>query len=184
MTDITSLLRAAACGEDQAFEHLAPLVYADLRRLARSHLRRLGHLTLLDTSGLVHEAWLKLQSRDGLNFPDRKYFLGFASRVMRATAIDVARSRMAQKRGAGQLRLTLSTEAGHDIACDAEDVLRVHEALQELAQVDERLVRVVEMRYFGGLSEAEIAEALDLTVRTVQRDWRKARLILLATLKT
>jgi RNA polymerase sigma factor (TIGR02999 family) len=182
LTEITSLLRAAASGEDEAFQHLAPLVYSDLRRLARHHLRRLGHMTLLDTSGLVHEAWLKLQARDGLDFPDRKYFLGFASRVMRATAIDVARSRMAQKRGAGQLRLTLSTEA-QDIACDADDVLRIHEALEELAQVDERLVRVVEMRYFGGLTESEIADALEVTVRTVQRDWRKARLVLLASLK-
>lgn len=184
MTEITSLLRAAAGGENQAFDRLAPLVYGDLRRLARSHLRRLGNLTLLDTNGLVHEAWLKLQAHDGLDFPDRKYFLGFASRVMRATAIDVARGRMAQKRGAGQLRLTLSTEAGHDIACDADEVLRIHEALQELAQVDERLVSVVEMRYFGGLTETEIAEALDVTERTVQRDWRKARLILLASLKS
>lgn len=183
LTDVTSLLRAAAGGEDQAFARLAPLVYGDLRRLARSHLRRLGHLTLLDTSGLVHEAWLKLQSRDGLVIPDRKYFLGFASRVMRATAIDVARRRLARKRGAGQLRLTLSTEAGLDIASDADEVLRVHEALEELAQVDERLVSVVEMRYFGGLSEAEVAEVLEVTVRTVQRDWRKARLILLAALK-
>ncbi len=181
--EITSLLRAAADGEEQAFGKLAPLLYAELRRLARSHMRRMGELTLLDTTGLVHEAWLKLQVAQGLDFPDRKRFLGYASRVMRALAIDAARSRRAHKRGAGQVFLTLATDAGAPASCTPDDVLRVHEALEALAAVDERLARVVEMRYFGGLSEAEIADGLQLTERTVQRDWRKARLFLLDALR-
>jgi len=182
MREITLLLQAAAKGQDQAFGQLVPLLYGELRRLARSRMRRMGALTLLDTTALVHEAYLQLQGAEGLAFPDRKHFLSYASRVMRALAIDAARSRKALKRGAGAF-VTLETDAGVPAPCTPDDVLRVHEALEELARVDARLASVVEMRFFGGLSEAEIAESLEMTERTVQRDWRKARLFLLATLR-
>ncbi len=180
MSEITLLLRAAAAGEDEAFSQLVPLVYGELRRLARSQLRRMGPMTLLDTTGLVHEAYLRLQASTGLDFADRHRFLGYASRLMRAVAVDAARSRGAQKRGGGLVFITLGTE--HDGVAGSSDVLRVDEALDELAAFDERLARVVEMRYFGGLSEGEIAACLGVTERTVQRDWRKARLVLLAEL--
>ncbi len=137
-------------------------------------------MTLLDTTGLVHEAYLRLRDARGLDFPDRHRFLGYASRLMRAVAVDAARERGAQKRGGGLVFITLCTE--NEGAAAPNDILRVDEALDELAAVDERLARVVEMRYFGGLSEAEIAACLGVTERTVQRDWRKARLVLLAEL--
>lgn len=182
MREITSLLQAAANGQDAVFGQLLPLLYGELRRLARSRMRRMGPLSLLNTTGLVHEAYLQLQGSPGLAFPDRNHFLGYAARVMRALAIDAARSRKALKRGSGQAFVTLDTAAGAYASCTPDDVLRVNEALDELAHVDARLASVVELRFFGGLTEAEIAAHLQLTERTVQRDWRKARLFLLATL--
>jgi RNA polymerase sigma factor (TIGR02999 family) len=182
MREITSLLRAASGGADPSFDRLMPLVYGELRRLARSHMRRMGAMTLMDTTGLVHEAYLRLQDAQGLDFPDRQRFLSYASRVMRALAVDAARRRLAAKRGAGLAFVTLATDAGLP-ASSADDLLRLDDALQALAQADERLARVVEMRYFGGLTEAEIGEALGITERTVQRDWRKARVYLLAAMQ-
>jgi len=173
MREITSLLRAASGGADPSFDRLMPLVYGELRRLARSHMRRMGAMTLMDTTGLVHEAYLRLQDAQGLDFPDRQRFLSYASRVMRALAVDAARRRLAAKRGAGLAFVTLATDAGLP-ASSADDLLRL---------ADERLARVVEMRYFGGLTEAEIGEALGITERTVQRDWRKARVYLLAAMQ-
>lgn len=182
MREITLLLQAAAKGEDNAFERLLPLIYGELRRLARSRMRRMGALTLLSTTDLVHEAYLRLQGAAGLAFPDRHRFLAYAARVMRALAVDAARSRNAIKRGAGLAFVTLDTDAGSAMPCTPDDVQRVNEALDQLAQVDARLAEVVELRFFGGMSEAEIAEHLSLSERTIQRDWRKARLFLLANL--
>ncbi len=183
MAEITSLLQAAAAGEEQALGELVPLLYADLRRLARSRMRRMGSITLLDTTGLIHETYLYLRDAKGLEFPDRKRFFGYASHVMRALAIDAARSRKTLKRGAGEAFVTFTTDIAGLAAPSCDDVLRLNDALEELARADERLARVVEMRFFGGLSEAEIAECLDVTDRTVQRDWRKARLFLLDALR-
>ena len=183
MREITLLLQAATSGRDGAFARLVPLLYPELRRLARSRLRRMAPLTLLDTTALVHESYLRLQAAGGLEFPDRNRFLAYAARVMRALAVDAARGRNALKRGGGEALVTLATGAGAAAPCTPDEVLRVHEALEELALVDGRLARVVEMRFFGGLSEAEIAVCLGLTERTVQRDWRKARLFLVAELR-
>jgi RNA polymerase sigma factor (TIGR02999 family) len=183
MGEITAWLHACGGQDDPVFGRIGPAVYGELRRLARSHMRRIGAMTLLDTTGLVHEAYLRLQDVDGLEFPDRKRFMAYASQVMRALAVDAARSRHALKRGGGQDFVTLATEPGVPVHCTADDVLRVHEALEALARADERLAHVVEMRYFGGLSEAEVADCLDVTERTVQREWRKARLFLLTELR-
>ncbi|HJV59303.1 MAG TPA: ECF-type sigma factor, partial [Albitalea sp.] len=152
-------------------------------RLASSRLRRSGDMTLLDTTALVHESYLRFQRAGELGFADRRHFLAYAARVMHTVVIDAVRARQADRRGGQALHVTLNTEVGDALATGEDEVLRVHEALEELMSVDARLGKVVEMRYFGGLSETEIAECLDITERTVQRDWQKARLFLAAALK-
>ena len=183
MADITTLLHAAGAGDGRAADQVVAMLYDDLRRLARSRLRRAGDMTLLDTTSLVHESYMRFQQAGQLDFADRRHFLGYAARVMHTVVIDAVRARQADRRGGGALHVTLNTEVGDSVAAGENELLRVHEALQELASVDERLAGVVEMRYFGGLSEAEIAECLQVTERTVQRDWQKARLFLAEALK-
>jgi RNA polymerase sigma factor (TIGR02999 family) len=184
MSEITLLLRAAGAGDREAADRAFALLYADLRRLAHSRLRRSGEMTLLDTAALVHESFLRLKGLEGLDFPDRHHFLGYAAKVMRTVVVDLVRARQADMRGGGVEHVTLNTAlvdaAGprHD-----DEALRVHEALNALGESDRRLVQVVEMRYYAGLSEKEIAESLGLTERTVQRDWQKARLFLAMMLK-
>ena len=183
MAEITTLLRAAGAGDAQAADRVLALLYDDLRRIARSRLRLAGDMTLLDTTSLVHEAYLRFQGAGELDFADRRHFLGYAAKVMRSVIIDAVRTRQADRRGGGAIHVTLNTAIGDSVATGEDEVLRVHEALAELSSVDERLGTVVEMRYFGGLSESEIAECLGITERTVQRDWQKARLFLADALK-
>jgi RNA polymerase sigma factor (TIGR02999 family) len=182
MSDITQLLHAAHAGNRAAADRAYTLLYADLRRLARSRLRRSGEITQLDTTALVHESFLRLKGEGGPSFPDRKHFLAYAARAMHTVVVDLVRTTQAERRGGNALHLTLNTDladaAQQQRDGQAEEVLRVHEALQELAAVEPRLASVVEMRYFAGLSEADIAEALSITERTVQRDWQKAKLLL------
>jgi RNA polymerase sigma factor (TIGR02999 family) len=140
-------------------------------------------MTLLDATSLVHEFYLRLQSTGELEFPDRRHFFAYASKAMRSIVIDAVRDRLAQRRGGGAGEVALDTGIEEMIAAPGTDILGVHAALDELEQVDARLASVVEMRYFGGFSEAEIAEALEVTERTVQRDWHKARLLLAAMLR-
>jgi RNA polymerase sigma factor (TIGR02999 family) len=181
--EITTLLQAVRAGDGGAADRVVALLYDELHRLARSRLRRSGELTLLDTTALVHESYLRIQQAGKLEFTDRKHFLAYAARAMRAIVIDIARARQADRRGGGALHVTFDTALGDSIAAEDEELLRVHEALDELASVDERLAKVVEMRYFGGLTEPEIAECLGVTERTVQRDWQKARLFLSMALR-
>ncbi len=184
MTEITLLLRAASAGDRQAADRVVALLYGELRRLARSRLRRSGALTLLDTTALVHESYLRIRHAGNPDFPDRKHFLAYAAQVMRTLVIDIARAAQADRRGGQAVHVTLATGVGDSAAAvEGDEVLRVHEALQELSSVDPRLGQVVEMRYFGGLTEAEIAECLGLTERTVQRDWQKARMFLSMALR-
>jgi RNA polymerase sigma factor (TIGR02999 family) len=179
MSEITSLLRAAHLGDRAAADRALALLYADLQRLAHARLRREGELTLLDTTALVHESYLRLRGAEALpEFPDRHHFLAYASRVMRSVVVDLVRARAAERRGGNAEHVTLGTTIVGGVAATGDEVLHVHEALDALAAVDARLASVVEMRYVGGLSETEIAEVLGLTERTVQRDWRKARLFL------
>ena len=182
-SDITLLLKAAGNGDTQATEQLMAALYADLQRLARSRLRRSGEITLLDTRALVHESFLRMQRAGEGDFADRQHFFAYAARVMHTIVIDMVRARQAERRGGDALHVTLNTEVADGVAHDDEQILRVHEALEDLAAADARLAQVVEMRYFGGLSEAEIADCLGVTERTVQRDWQKARLFLSAALK-
>jgi len=183
MSEITLLLRAAGTGDREAADRVIALLYADLRRLARSRLRRSGDITLLDTTALVHESYLRIQHADELDFPDRHHFLAYASRVMRTVVVDLVRADRAERRGGEAVHVTLNTRVGDSAWRHEDEVLRVHEALDELAAIDARLAQVVEMRYFAGLLEAEIAAALGVTERTVQRDWQKARLFLSTVLK-
>jgi RNA polymerase sigma factor (TIGR02999 family) len=176
MNEITQLLNSAGAGDRQA------LLYADLHRLAGSRLRQSGDVTL-DATALVHESWLRLQKTDELAFPDRKHFLAYVARVMHSVVIDQVRARQAERHGGDLQQVTFSTAVGDLPPQRDEEVLRVHEALAELAAIEPRLAQVVEMRYFGGLQEAEIAECLGVTERTVQRDWNKARLFLSMAMK-
>ena len=161
---------------------LFPQLYRELRRLARSRLASGGRHTLMDTSTLVHEAYLRMQQGGGVAFNGREHFMAYAATTMRSVVIDMIRRRQAQQRGGGVEHVRLDTQAADQIgAPDArshDDVLQVHEALHTLAQIDARLVRVVEMLYFAGLSDIEIAAALGVTDRTVRRDWERARLLL------
>ena len=157
---------------------LFPALYNELRRLARSRLARGGRHTLLDTSALVHEAFLRMQRDGGVNVNDREHFMAYAATTMRSIIIDFVRRRSAERRGGDAEHVTLDTRAAAVLGGRDDEILAVHEALQILAQVDQRLVRVVEMRYFAGLTDAEIGAALGVTDRTVRRDWDRARLLL------
>jgi len=175
---------AAASGTGGADAHFTEL-YQELRRLARARLRRSEGVTLLDTTSLVHESWLRLRGLDAAQLPGGDgQFLAYASRVMRLVVIDFVRQRRAERRGGDQLHITFSTAVADAVAVSDDQVLGIHEALEALAQVDERLVRIVEMRCFGGLDEQSIARALGVTDRTVRRDWQKARLLLKAQLQS
>jgi RNA polymerase sigma factor (TIGR02999 family) len=183
MTDLTQLIRRAADGEPGSRDELYAAAYSELRKLARARLRGGGRNTVLDTTALVHESYLKFLGGGQLRAEDRRAFFAYASRVMRSVIIDSVRERQAERRGGDAERLTLSTQLLEDADGGNEDVLQVNEALDVLAQAEPRLAQVVEMRYFGGYTEAEIAEALELTERTVRRDWDKARLLLSSMLK-
>jgi RNA polymerase sigma factor (TIGR02999 family) len=173
-TDVTTLLHAHGGGERGAFGRLVPLVYQDLRRLARAQLRKLAGGQTLSTTALVHEAYLRLVDQSRASWRDRGHFLAVASVAMRQILIDHARSRTRQKRGGDRAAEPLD-ELQVAVAFDAERLLAIDLALRKLEEVDPRLVRIVECRYFAGLSEQESAEALGVSLRTAQREWLKAR---------
>ena len=172
--DITRLLHAVRDGEAGAFDRLMPLVYEELRRLAQRQLRheRCGHP--LDTTALVHEAYLKLADQAQLDWHGRAHFFSIATRAMRQILIDHARKRKAKKRGGERHRTTLTNE---HLAWEGSwaDLLDLNAALHRLDEANPRQRQVVEYRFFGGMTEEEVAGLLDLSKRTVQRDWRKAR---------
>jgi RNA polymerase sigma factor (TIGR02999 family) len=183
MTEISELIRRVNSGEPGAQDELFAASYPELRKLARSRLRDGGRNTFLDTTALVHESYLRFLNSGHLKSEDRRAFFQYASHVMRSVIIDSVRERQAERRGGNPERLTLSTQLLDGLEGAHEDVLRVNEALDSLAQAAPRLAKVVEMRYFGGFTEVEIAETLELTERTVRRDWDKARLLLSEMLK-
>jgi RNA polymerase sigma factor (TIGR02999 family) len=180
--EITRLLVSLREGEREAADRLLPLVYGELRAMARRRLapRSAGHT--LDTTGLVHEVYLRLFDQTQLEWRDRRHFYAVVAMAMRQIVVDHARRRLAGKRGGGQDRVGLDmaeVASGDRIA----EVLEVHEALAKLKALDERLASIVEMRYFAGFSVEETAEMLGLTERTVKRDWRKARALLFEELR-
>lgn len=182
MSDVTTLLAAARQGDRGAADAAFGLLYDELRRLAHAKLRPHRTMTLLDTTSLVHESYLRLVG-SAAAVADRRHYFAYAARVMRSVIVDFARARLAERRGGGVEHTVLVTNVVADVAAPEKDVLHVHEALERLAQADERLAQVVELRYFGGLTEPETAEALGVSLRTVRRDWNKARLLLLAALE-
>lgn len=183
MSDVTTLLEAARAGDGPALDQLCSVMYRELHGLAHARLRRSAQITLLDTTSLVHESYLRLLKVGRLNVTDRSHFLAYAARVMRSIIMDFVRQRRAERRGGDQLHVTLSTDIADAVHVAADQVIRIDDALEDLGKVDARLVKVVEMRYFAGMSEQEIAECLGVTDRTVRRDWEKARLLLSAALQ-
>jgi RNA polymerase sigma factor (TIGR02999 family) len=175
---LTLLIRRAQQGDPCAVDELYAATYADLRRLARARLRAGRRHTLLDTCALVHESYVRFAESGTVSLQNRLHFMRWAAQVMRSVIVDFARRRLAGRRGGGAAPVTLDVELAAGTACGEDEILGVHEALDRLAAVDPRLTQVVEMRYFGGLTEPEIAQALGVTERTVRRDWQKARLLL------
>jgi RNA polymerase sigma factor (TIGR02999 family) len=175
---LTVLLSRVADGDRAGRDALFVAVYQQLRRLAHSRLHGGGRNTVLDTTALVHESYLRLVQTGELTFEDQRAFFGYASRVMRSVIVDTARARMAERRGGDAQKTALSTDLVGDLQQDEQGIVQVHEALQELERADARAAQMVEMRYFGGYSDKEVALALDVTERTVQRDWEKAKMLL------
>jgi RNA polymerase sigma factor (TIGR02999 family) len=172
--EITDLLRELSEGAPDALDSLVPLVYRDLRSAAHRQLRgeNAGHT--LDTTSLVHETYLRLVELRDIQWEDRAHFMAMASRLMRRILIDYSRMRARQKRGGGWTRVSLNGVAG-STGVDPDDLLALDEALRELEAESERRCRVVECRFFAGLTIAEVAKALGLSTGTVKRDWRVAR---------
>ena len=181
--DLESLVRRADDADTAAADQLFALLYHELHRLAERNLRSAGAPVTLGATTLLHEAYLNIVGREGVEFPDRGRFLAYASRAMRGLVIDYARRRRARKRG-GDLEITLveDAEGSSDAACDAQELERLGDALDELATLEPALAELVDMHFFGGFAFAEIAGLRGVSERTVQRDWRKARLLLHRTL--
>jgi RNA polymerase sigma factor (TIGR02999 family) len=175
---LTLLLARLSAGDRAARDALFAAVYPELRRLAHARLYSGGRNTVLDTTALVHESYLRLVKTGELGFDDRRAFFGYAARVMRSVIVDSARARRAERRGGAVEKRTLDSEPALGDAPNEDHILRVHEALEQLERSDARAAQMVEMRYFGGYSDREIAETLDVTERTVQRDWDKAKMLL------
>ena len=175
--DITTLLASAEAGDRAAADAVFAALYDELHRMARRELANRGGGMTLSATTLLHDAYLNISGRQGTTFPDRNRFMGYASRVMRGIIIDYARSRQAQKRG-GHFEITSLKTDIPGVMADASELTRISEALDELSTLDDRLSRIVDLKFFCGFSFAEIAGMLDLSERTVQRDWEKARIYL------
>lgn len=171
---VTDLLKRAGAGDQAAFDAVLPLVYGELRRIAAREMRREQGGRTLQTTALVHEAYLRLLKGASLSFENRAHFLGIAARAMREILIERARARVAAKRGGHSVRVTFE-DAAVQTRPASIDVLALDEALRRLARLDERHARVVELRYFGGMSVEETAAALGLSPATVKRAWTLAR---------
>jgi RNA polymerase sigma factor (TIGR02999 family) len=159
-------------------EELFPLLYYELRQLARSRLSSGGRNVTLDTTALVHESFLRLHKAGHLEMEDRDHFLAYAASTMRSIVVDSIRRSRAERHGGDVVHITLGTAAAQELGASEDEVVEVHSALDFLGKVNARLAQVVEMRYFLGLADDEIGAALGMTGRTVRRDWERARLLL------
>lgn len=175
---LTDLIQRAQQGDEAALRRVFDAAYEELRALARSRLAGSGPHTLLDTTSLVHEAFLRFANNGELDIADRRHFFRYAAHVMRSVVVDLVRRKSAERRGGNARPVTLNTDAGDGAPSNEAEILQVHDALEELAALDRRMAEVVEMRYFAGMTEAEIADSLGVNERTVRRDWQKARLLL------
>jgi RNA polymerase sigma factor (TIGR02999 family) len=177
--DLTSLLHRAQAGDAAAADALFAESYPLLQRMARARLRAHVRTPTLDTGALVHEAYLRFVSSGRLRIEDRLHFQRWTARVMRSVIVDMARRRLAERRGGDVVRVSLTSDLPMAVDASAQDlVVRVHEALENFPERDARAAQVVELRFFAGMTEPEVAEALGVTDRTVRRDWEKARLLL------
>jgi RNA polymerase sigma factor (TIGR02999 family) len=173
--EVTAILQDWSAGDGAAKERLFPLVYDELRRQARGFLLKERAEHTLQPTALVHEAYLKLIDQTRVTWQNRAHFFGIASQLMRRIMIDHARARASDKRGAAAIRLSLD-DVQIPIEERAAGLIALDEALENLAHFDERKAKIVEMRFFGGLTDEEIAEVLQISTRTVLRDWKTARL--------
>ena len=180
--EVTTLLHRWADGEPQAMEALMPLVYEELRGIARRYLRREREGHTLETAALVHEAYFRLVDQERVQWGGRSHFYAMAAQSMRRILVDHARGHRYQKRGGGAPKVSLE-EAFHLGAERPVDVVALDDALKQLAAEDPDKARLVELRFFGGLSHAEIAEVMAVSLSTVERSWRMARAWLYRALK-
>ncbi len=180
MSELAALERIE--GRDTAaLDRAFAAFYPELKKIARARLRASGMQGQIQTTALVHDSYLKLASGAGAEFPDRLHFLAYASRTLRSIVVDVVRENRALRRGGDLEVVTLDTAAGDAVAAPV-DVETVSRALDDLARLDPALARLVEMRFFGGMTEPEIAQAVGVSERTVRREWQKARALLLTLL--
>jgi RNA polymerase sigma factor (TIGR02999 family) len=179
---ITQLLLAWSNGDESARERLVPIVYEELHRLAHRHIRRERPGHTLQTTALVHEAYVRLVGAKNLRWQNRAHFFAVSARVMRRILIDFVRTKHDLKHGGGALQVSLVDDLAVSPEPDA-DLLALDEALNRLKKLNRRQAEIVEMRYFGGLKEEEITEVLKVSLRTVQQDWRLARLWLYREMK-
>ncbi len=178
MSELTQLFDAVNSGDRDAVDRLMVVMYQELRQLAHRRLNASPRGQTLETTGLVHESYLRFLNAGRLRINDRAHFMAYASRVMRSIIIDISRAHGAERHGGGMLQVTLNSQIADGAYNSDEQLIRINEVLEELSQSEPRLVQIVEMRYFGGLNENEIAELLGVTARTVERDWHKARMLL------
>ena len=181
--DVTTLLLAWGDGDESALERLIPIVHEELHRIARACMdgERPGHT--LQPTALVNEAYLRLIETQGMNWQSRAHFLSMAARLMRRILVDFARSKQYLKRGGGAVNVSLDPDVAVSVQPD-RDLVALDDALEALARVDDRKSRVIEMRFFGGLSVKETAEALQVSPETVMRDWKMAKAWLLRQLRS
>jgi len=175
--DFSALVAAAEGGDSAAADALFTALYAELHKMARRELSKRAYGMTLGATTLLHEAYLDISQRDGMAFPDRNRFMGYAARVMRGLIIDYVRRRQAQKRG-GQFEITSSLTEVAAAVPEGERLSLLNEALVELETTDPRLARVVDLKFFCGFSFVEIAAMVGASERTIQRDWEKARIFL------
>jgi RNA polymerase sigma factor (TIGR02999 family) len=180
--DVTQMLLAWSSGDAAALDSLMHLIYAELHRLAGHYMRNEGPDHILNTTALVNEAYLRLVNQNHVNWQNRAHFFAVSAQAMRSILIDMARSRSRLRRGSGARHVSLDeTPVFSDSR--AEELIALDDALAELAKLDERKSRIVEMRYFGGLTTEETAAVLKVSVATVEREWRRARAWLYSELK-
>ena len=181
--DITEAVARLKDGEEQAVKQLFQVSYAELKRLAHARLWSSNLQQGFATESLVHESFLRLVQQKALDMPDRKRWFAYASKVMRSVILDTVREAQAERRGGGQAAVTLNTEIAELASHGGGDVQAVNDALDDLQRASPELATLVEMRFFGGMTEAEVAEALGVSERTVRREWTKARAALLVLLE-
>ena len=179
---MASALERLAAGETDAIRNFFELSYDELKRLAHSRLWAANLKSSFATESLLHESYLRLTNLRGVAIPDRRHFFAYASKVMKSVILDVVREANAERRGGGEVPLTLNTDIAQ-VAAKGGEVEAINDALKDLQRISPELATLVEMRFFGGLTELEVAEVLGISERTVRREWEKARAALLVLLE-